>query len=734
MSPANGFVSLKLVLIGCSFWVYASALFLALFGLFNKFLFRAQGDENSEKKNSNCLAASTSIKPEPELDEAKSDSVEFHGTENSEEVDTPNFFFKFKFQTYEEFSKSDKGNFDFIPSTSTSKYEFKSDNYSSSFFEEPKDVSFTVKELCAGARFDSFANQHSEDEQVDEEEQVVDEDERESCKDNVCKKEEEEEDEQNCEDALGDTGFLSENDFIAKDSDSGSIASSNEDLFTSQFVGSTSEGFLSDTDFAEASENVKSNEFDDEACDTDIMEELEELEESNVNFSKTTQEFGRKDNDEATSSVKNCNNDSKMHLDSEDSNGLETLWEHQDLIDQLKTELKKARAIGLPTILEESESPKITEDLKPWKIDEKFQHEDTMGELHKFYKSYRERMRKFDILNYQKMYTIGFLQSKDPLQSISGLKFSPPGVTSVLSQNFLLSKRKKSEFDPMKQFIRELHSDLEVVYVGQLCLSWEILHWQYEKSLELWESDPYGICRYNEVAGEFQQFQVLMQRFIENEPFEGPRVENYIKNRCVLRNLLQVPVIREDSKKDKKARMKMKDEYAITSDMLVEIMEESIRIFWRFVRVDKDANIMIQKSRKGTQIEPQDALDLGLLAEVRTSLQKVHNFSFKRSTKLYMMSHYSLIYHFYLELQKEKKLKEILRSGNCILRKFQKQQENSDQVLYFFSQVDMKLVARVLNMTKLTTDQLLWCRNKLDKINFISRRIHVEPAFLLFPC
>lgn len=138
----------------------------------------------------------------------------------------------------------------------------------------------------------------------------------------------------------------------------------------------------------------------------------------------------------------------------------------------------------------------------------------------------------------------GFLQSKDPLQSISGLKFSPPGVTSVLSQNFLLSKRKKSEFDPMKQFIRELHSDLEVVYVGQLCLSWEILHWQYEKSLELWESDPYGICRYNEVAGEFQQFQVLMQRFIENEPFEGPRVENYIKNRCVLRNLLQVPVIR----------------------------------------------------------------------------------------------------------------------------------------------------------------------------------------------
>ena len=98
----------------------------------------------------------------------------------------------------------------------------------------------------------------------------------------------------------------------------------------------------------------------------------------------------------------------------------------------------------------------------------------------------------------------------------------------------------------MTKFVTELHSDLEVVYVGQMCLSWEILHWQYEKALELWESDPYGLV-YNEVAGEFQQFQVILQRFIENELFQGPRVENYVKNRCVMRNFLQVPVIRGEN-------------------------------------------------------------------------------------------------------------------------------------------------------------------------------------------
>lgn len=93
-------------------------------------------------------------------------------------------------------------------------------------------------------------------------------------------------------------------------------------------------------------------------------------------------------------------------LDSGEANKLESLWEHQELIDQLQMELRKVRATGLPTIFEESESSKM-EELKPWKIDERFQRGDFMGELHKFYKSYRERMRKFDILTYQKMYAIG---------------------------------------------------------------------------------------------------------------------------------------------------------------------------------------------------------------------------------------------------------------------------------------------------------------------------------------
>lgn len=82
-----------------------------------------------------------------------------------------------------------------------------------------------------------------------------------------------------------------------------------------------------------------------------------------------------------------------------------------------------------------------------------------------------------------------------------------------------------------------------------------------------------------------------------------------------------------------------------------------------------------------------------------------------------------------------------MRGENCILRKFRQCREDdkdddvgSDEVVYFFAQVDMKLVRRVVNMSKISRDQLMWCVNKLNRIKFVNRKVKVEPAFLLFPC
>ncbi|CAB4264633.1 unnamed protein product [Prunus armeniaca] len=395
----------------------------------------------------------------------------------------------------------------------------------------------------------------------------------------------------------------------------------------------------------------------------------------------------------------------KSGSNSKDENEDELPWEHEDIIEQLKMEMRNVRNRGLPTILEEeTECTKMVENLnlKPLKIDEKFEYKDQMAELQKVYKSYAERMRKLDILNNQTMHAIGFLQLKDKVsKSITIQKSSSmPIVKSLLSQNMWRCKtqRQPTAHDRIPKFVGDLHKDLELVYVGQVCLSWEILHWQYGKAQEL-HAQRYN-HQYNLVATEFQLFQVLLQRFIEDDPFQGPRVQHYVKNRCVLRSLLQVPSIRDDRMHDKKHGGRGEDDSIILSGMLVNIIEESMRIFWKFLRKDERNAIL-----KGLQETQVDHKDLELLMDIRKDLQK-----------------------------KEKKLKDILRSGHCVVKKFQKQQEERLEQTLLIAQVDLRLISRVLNMSKLKTEQLVWCHEKLDKITFVHRKVHMEPSFLLFPC
>jgi len=101
------------------------------------------------------------------------------------------------------------------------------------------------------------------------------------------------------------------------------------------------------------------------------------------------------------------------------------------------------------------------------------------------------------------------------------------------------------ETEHLQQPENDPYQDIETAYVGQICLTWEALHCQYSHMSQKisWQHDN-PTC-YNHSAQEFQQFQVLLQRFIENEPFEhGRRAEIYARTRNKLPKLLQVPNIR----------------------------------------------------------------------------------------------------------------------------------------------------------------------------------------------
>ncbi|CAI0438020.1 unnamed protein product [Linum tenue] len=399
-----------------------------------------------------------------------------------------------------------------------------------------------------------------------------------------------------------------------------------------------------------------------------------------------------------------------------DEDYTDSLWEHSDIVEQLKMELRQqARTGGLPTILEESEteepsipSPQVVhEQLKPWKIDdEKVEYKDLIDSIHKVYRNYSDKMKKLDILNFQTMHAAGLLHLKDTVLS------QPPrrnSIQAMVLHNWC--KLGKVAAEPMRKIVTEMQRDFEVVYVGQLCLSWEMLHWQFCKSLELmkFDSSSRSSRRYNQVAGEFQLFQVLVQRFVENEPFQSPknRVQSYVKDRCVVRNLLQVPMIKEDSLKEEKEKEEGDYELVITSEMLVETIDRSTRLFWEFLR---NENNSLTASQPHTDSHDQDTMNSELLQEVRTEFHK-----------------------------KDKKLKEILKTGNCLLKKFQRQQHGSQEFRrqreLVVAQVELKLVSRVLSMNRITAEQLIWCHEKLGKVRLSNnRKVSVEPSFLLFPC
>jgi hypothetical protein len=86
------------------------------------------------------------------------------------------------------------------------------------------------------------------------------------------------------------------------------------------------------------------------------------------------------------------------------------------------------------------------------------------------------------------------------------------------------------------------HQTLETAYVAHVSLSWEALHCTYVHLSLIVAAQPDNPTTYSCAAQAFQQFQVLLQRFIENEPFEhGTRVEIYARSRSLLSKLLQVP-------------------------------------------------------------------------------------------------------------------------------------------------------------------------------------------------
>uniref|UniRef100_A0A1J3J6C8 DUF1666 n=1 Tax=Noccaea caerulescens TaxID=107243 RepID=A0A1J3J6C8_NOCCA len=315
------------------------------------------------------------------------------------------------------------------------------------------------------------------------------------------------------------------------------------------------------------------------------------------------------------------------------------------------------------------------------------------------YEKYCERMLFFDRLSSQQLKVTGIGMAPSPSTP------SPRSAAKKLSSPFGCLSLKKSDVpeedtEHLQQTEIDPYQDLETAYVAQLCLTWEALHCQYTQLSHLISCQPETLtCCYNHTAQQFQQFLVLLQRYIENEPFEqGSRSELYARARNAMPRLLQAPKIQGSDRKE----MEKDADFMVLADDLIKIIESSILTFNVFLKMDKK--------------KPNGVIHL---------FGNHNNNNHMHSTTPLQLVQSSIE-------KKKVKAKELSKKTKGLRKKSWPQTWEGVQLL--FAAIDIKLASRVLRMARISKEQLLWCEEKMKKLDFSVGMLQRHPSPILFPC
>lgn len=303
-------------------------------------------------------------------------------------------------------------------------------------------------------------------------------------------------------------------------------------------------------------------------------------------------------------------------------------------------------------------------------------------ESYTVFQKYDEEMLFLDRISAQKLHET---------ESLKSIQACPRSISDRIV--YKLATKNKSSSD----FRHNPYHELEGTYVAQICWTWEALNWNYKYFQRLRaarrEQDP-GCPAY--VAQQFQQFLVLLQRYVENEPYEhGKRPEIYARMRSLAPKLLQVPEYRDSEEENREEGLGAR----ISSDSFLLIMEESIRTFMNFLKADRESRCQIvasffRRNRRGSA----DATLLLLLKKVNK--------------------------------KKKMKLKELRRSGKCMRRRRLRLEEEMEILMAL---IDLKVASRVLRMREISEEQLHWCEHKMSKVRVSDGKLQRDSSPLFFP-
>ncbi|XP_051117961.1 uncharacterized protein LOC127242457 [Andrographis paniculata] len=294
-----------------------------------------------------------------------------------------------------------------------------------------------------------------------------------------------------------------------------------------------------------------------------------------------------------------------------------------------------------------------------------------------FQRELAERFRFFNLLYHERLNGLGAISAERSMIGLSN------------STNFIIDQIKTRR----AKIQGSLQSDLELIYVAQTCLFWEALNHQY-RQVEIRTFSEQTTSFHYIVAEKFQEFQILLERFVEEQKPGDRRSPNFIDQRLLFHATIQVPDVTGFVVDKFDSRTTAEEE--IGSNKLLQAIKKCVYAFSSYVTTN---------DRKGVVGTVEDPVDLELLYDVTKALRK----------KGTMMKH----------LRGKKRC--------CLKRRVEPLRTEDEKINLLFATIDMKLVDQVLKMSLISGQQLEWCREKLNNLEFGQGRVLRSHMYHLFP-
>ncbi|XP_011085860.1 uncharacterized protein LOC105167737 [Sesamum indicum] len=303
------------------------------------------------------------------------------------------------------------------------------------------------------------------------------------------------------------------------------------------------------------------------------------------------------------------------------------------------------------------------------------------------HKKYTERLRFFNVLYQERLHGLNAI-----------LNEQTTSLRQDLSMQYISWSRMAR-----KRVLRSLECDFELINVAQSCLTWDALYHQHQKVEALTLFSDKNRLFHHSILGQFQDLQILLERFVEVHNSERQRYSNYTHQRLHFQSLLRVPDV-TGSMEEGGNNYSTGGEFMRATEVLKAI-EKCIQAFWSYIKTDNTKSVWKYRGIWRSPPPVQDSQDLQLLYTVTKALHK-----------------------------KGVMVKDVQGKKRCWLRRKVKAVESeAEQRNVMFAMIELKLVGMLLSMSLISSPQLKWCQHKLNNLVFgqgkVSRGTMIQCLF-----